>query len=214
MKTIEWYRNEDWNEEIQEDFFAHLKRSRSEYHRAQYLRIQAFHLKGTNIKQNIVVAKTLLEKCLLDYPNDSQRCQAYKTLAECKGFLGDIDGAIEDFRKAVNREFEYPGISCNSNTVFARFVTEQERQDLYDEVLGNLDKIKPRELVFPSQKYDAFFALAIIYEKKGGIELAKKFAKEAITELEKTSSGFSRHNLLGLVKKDKTFERMEKIINM
>lgn len=208
----DWFRNEQWSGEIEQDFFAHLKRSRDPYNKAQYLRIQAVHLCDTKKKENILIAKGLLEKCLADYPEDQQRSQAFKYLAKCHAFLGNSEEAVKEFRRAVQREFDYPQMKYNSNTEFARFVTEQENKGLYEEILHNLDQIKLGELAFPSQRYDAFFSYAVICENRGDIERAQKFAKEAITEYEKASSGFARHKLFGLVRKDESIRRMERIL--
>lgn len=42
MASEDWYRNERWGQEIEEDFFAKLKRSRSQ--KTQYVKIQAGYL--------------------------------------------------------------------------------------------------------------------------------------------------------------------------
>jgi hypothetical protein len=48
---IEWYRNTEWGKEIEDTFELKLKRARGGSSKAQYLRIQASYLLGTNDSQ-------------------------------------------------------------------------------------------------------------------------------------------------------------------
>ena len=43
----EWFRRKTWTQEDREAFFARLKRSRGLFHKAQYLRVQAYELAET-----------------------------------------------------------------------------------------------------------------------------------------------------------------------
>jgi tetratricopeptide (TPR) repeat protein len=212
MSDENWYRNKKWNKEIEDSFFARFKRSRGDFSRSQQLRIQGASLLGTKKKENVMVAKMLLERCDKDYPDDPFRAATYLDLAMCRAFLGDVVGAIEDYRRAVKREIDYPNMSCYSAIAFSYFVAEKKLEKYYDEILNELERMKTGSVVFPADRYRLLYSMAIIYQSKKDYEFAKKFALEAINEYEKTSSGFTRHKLFGLVKKDDSINEMKKIV--
>ena len=51
MASGDWYRNNDWNDTIETEFEARLKRSRGAFNKAQYLRIQASYLLDNSAKK-------------------------------------------------------------------------------------------------------------------------------------------------------------------
>ena len=72
MSKVEWFRRTTWTAADAADFAAHLKRSRSDFHKAQYLRIQAGHLHAVGVPELTAVALGLLGQLVTDWPSESQ----------------------------------------------------------------------------------------------------------------------------------------------
>ena len=66
----EWYRKQTWTKEDEEDFFQHLKRARGEFHKAQYLKIQAVTLYETRYEPYYDVSLALLDQYFHDFPDE------------------------------------------------------------------------------------------------------------------------------------------------
>ena len=74
MGREDWYRLTSWSESDQEAFFARLNRSRTLYHKSQYARIQAGHLKEAGyVKESLELLQRLYE----EWPHESQLPSAY-----------------------------------------------------------------------------------------------------------------------------------------
>ena len=65
----EWYRRKTWSKDNETQFFSKLTRAK-EHNRPQYLRIQAVELLETKQPENIEAARLLLEKVLIEYPEN------------------------------------------------------------------------------------------------------------------------------------------------
>ena len=70
MANEDWYRNKTWNNEVEADFEARLKRSRGAFNKAQYLRIQASYLLDISDKKTQLVGVSLMERLIRDYPTE------------------------------------------------------------------------------------------------------------------------------------------------
>ena len=76
----DWFRQTNWNKEIEEHFFEKLARARKES-RAQYLKIQAIELIETKNPTVLCAAEMLIQKLLNDYPeNKIDRTQCFLSL--------------------------------------------------------------------------------------------------------------------------------------
>ena len=62
MSKKDWYRNTIWNEEVEEFFFTKLKRSSTQFNKAQYLRIQAVYLKDKYPEVALQLLKEIIVK--------------------------------------------------------------------------------------------------------------------------------------------------------
>jgi tetratricopeptide (TPR) repeat protein len=196
----EWYRKSSWSEADKADFFAHLKRSRSAFHKAQYLRIQAGHLQMISTPESSRAALQLLDKVLAEFPEQITEFAAtcYQK-AECLETLGDFAGAVEAYRNALEFERRY---SNSTRTLawldFGCFAVRTRMKKIYDEVLAVLDEFKGR-LMFPFERYKYFGILAMISEAWGDSATARDFARKALTAAAVTDSGFRYHPTVGLV---------------
>jgi hypothetical protein len=195
----EWFRRTDWDVDVERDFFSRLKRSRSQFHKAQYLRIQAHELVRAGGPRRLRKALELIELLLDTYPDKSQIAAAHKTRADALAQLDDIEGALGALRASM--EAEPPGRppECGAYLAFGMLAVRAERRDLYPEALDALERQGGNE-AFPSMRYEAASIRAIAYEHLGLQTLAREHAQRAIAEAARTHSGFRYHPHVGLVK--------------
>ena len=83
----EWFRRTSWGRDAKEAFCARFKRSRSTFHKAQYLRIQALHLQETRQQPLVEAALDLLAELQTNHPDPSQLAQAHHQRAQCLDIL-------------------------------------------------------------------------------------------------------------------------------
>ena len=194
MGRDDWYRRSSWSDADQVEFFDRLGRSRSQFHKSQYLRIQAFHLEDNGLLKE---ALNLLARLQQEWPHESQLAQAYNQEASCYLKLGDRSSAISAFRRSIEQENK-GGITTNSRLDFLWLVATERLRDLYDEALEGLDDLSA-PLAFPIAEFRKAGALALIYGDCGQTEIAQKHAKTALEAAAKTNSGLRYHQNLGLV---------------
>ena len=109
MKKPEWYRRTTWTPDDKADFEAHLKRSRTSFHKAQYLRIQAVHLQQVGTDSMLHAAMELLDRMIRDYPEASQLSSAWQQRGQCLVDLGRHHDAIEAFARLCRPSGRRPG---------------------------------------------------------------------------------------------------------
>lgn len=108
MGKTEWFRRTTWTPEDQADFAAHLARSRTSFHKAQYLRIQASHLREVGRPAFAVAALQLLDQLLAEYPEPSELSMTHLQRAECLLDLGRSEEALGAFRRALSTQRQHP----------------------------------------------------------------------------------------------------------
>lgn len=195
----EWYRKTSWIKEDQDDFSARLRRCRSDYARAQYLRIQASHLQLLATPEMYKWALVLLERILNDFPDQSQLAMTHFQKAECFEGLGEPRRALELYRCALQAEREFRNRKTNAWLEFGWLVIRCGFSDVYAETLAILDEFKG-PLMFPVTCFKFFGILAIISDHNFDVVAAKDFAAKALTAASKNDSGFRYHPTVGLVK--------------
>ena len=200
----DWYRKTTWSEADQADFFAHLKRSRTAYSKAQYLRIQACHLEDVGSPEFLKASLTLLDKLLAEFPELSQLASAYGQKASCLAKLGNIDDAIVNYQRALQTERECPRVKTNAFMQFGRLVVENDLTKYFDEALNELKELDSRGIKFPYDIFQAFGIRSIIAVKRGETDKAKEFAKVALEAADKAHSGLRYHSTIGLVRDKET----------
>lgn len=200
--ATEWYRCESWTKAEEEHFFAKLGRARRDG-RAQYLRIQAFHLVESGDLRLLEAAESLLNKILTDFPDIRvQKSMTLDQLGTIYRIRGENDRALHYFKQAVDFEKEYPNVISGAHLSFAEIVVEESRLELYEEVEEMLvGEIEKGGVLFPTQRYITSSVFSIIYASKGDQEKAEIHAEIAESSaIAKTNTLWNpRKNKLGVV---------------
>src|SRR5262245_23774851 len=131
MGRHDWYRRSTWTANDQSEFRARLRRSRSPFHRAQYLRIQALYLETAGLLEPSI---ELLLEMLQNY-GDAERATAHYQLASCHEKAGRIPEAVEHLRLALAAEVARPTTQTLAWLAFGRVAVEHGLVDLFDEFL-------------------------------------------------------------------------------
>ena len=190
MSRGDWFRHNDWNLEIEEDFNAHLRRARD---KVQPLKIQAAILAETRP----AVAVRLLDR-YFESGDTLFIAQAHSTLAKARVNLGYVAGAAASFEAALQRETEFPNLKTNSFVEYPLLVAQHRLADRYHAALRVLESRKS-DLAFPVQEFMWHAACAIISSEQGSVTTAATEARAALAAAAKDSSDFRYHRSLGLV---------------
>lgn len=209
MSRDEWFRRTRWSEVDRDEFNARVKRCRGS--KAQYLRIQAFHLAEAGNDQASI---ELLDRLFVDVPDQTQLAAAHLQKAECLARLGQDEPAVEEFRAALQTERAFPNSRTSAWLEFGCFVVERRLTALYEEVEGVLDEFSAHwTLPLPIELYHYFAVRAHLVDAKGLTAEACDFARRALTEAAKEQSGLRYHPKLGLIgDADRRFTRKLKAL--
>lgn len=140
MSKADWFRRTTWSPADEAEFLARVKRSRTEFHRAQYLRIQAWHLAESGDPTLLVPAVKLLDLLITEHPDRSQLSLAHHQRATCLVDMGEVAEALNGFRSALAARSAYPGVESDAHLDFGEVVCALKRTDLFAEVAAALDE--------------------------------------------------------------------------
>ena len=153
----DWFRNLQWNADIEAAFDARLGRARD---KAQYLNIQAYALLGTHPR----IAAALCLRAI-DTGNPAQLARAGLYLGTAFAIDGDLDGAIDALEGAIEAERRAPLYRTAAYLDQALLVAVSRRADLYDLVLSRLEQ--ERRIPLADQHSSALIAWALIGGERG-----------------------------------------------
>jgi len=199
MRNQEWFRRRTWTDKDRQEFWSRLRRSRTRFHKAQYLRIQALHLETDADPPALDAALELLDTMLRDYPEEFEIAAAHKQRGSCLAKLGRRDEALNAFHAALDAESRFPGVQGLAYLDYAETVLQAERSDLYEDALSQLARRADKE-PFPNLQYRSGVAAAFLCERLGRTDEARAAATRALTAAAKTESPFRYHRKLGLVR--------------
>jgi tetratricopeptide (TPR) repeat protein len=206
MAVNPWFRRSAWSPSDRADFFARFARSRLG-NRAQYLRIQAWHLQQVGTEPMYEAALDLLNMLVADYPEPTQLSEAHSQRAACLAATGRTEEAILEYRTALGGQREFPNVIGYAYIEFAELVLELDRRELFSEALAVLQEFSGYEF-FPTNAYRMAAARAMLYDCLGQRQEAARFASLAIAAAAATESGFRYHRDLGLVDTDAESETL------
>jgi tetratricopeptide (TPR) repeat protein len=194
MGTRDWFRKQTWKNADQIDFNTRLARARAS-NRSQYLRVQAATLAEVGLHAN---ALELLDRYFQTHQDSIDLAQAWLQRAESSAALGNIESAVEAYRKSLQAQRIRPNVQTNAWLSYPWFVLENELERLYAEAMEVLSEFQC-PLLFPIQEYRYYGSLALLEQWVGRLESAMMHARNAIEASEQTHSKFPRHTTLGLV---------------
>ena len=125
----DWYRRTTWDSEGREAFFARLKRSRGQFHKAQYLRVQAIYLQDEYPNDALELLSMIRE----EFPEPFELASTYLQTAQCLVSIGKKIESVEWFRKVLDQEENHKGVQTQGYLDFPTFIVTEERKDLYPE---------------------------------------------------------------------------------
>lgn len=205
MGADDWYRGKRWNDAVREEFFKRLKRARSVYNQAQYLRIKADYLYDKKKPENLAAAIELVDTMISEYPDDTQLAAGNLLKAKCLQALGQTDDAAAAFQAAIQAERD-----CRTHKSFCwleygYFVVELGLKQRYAEVLDLFDEFQEdTSLLLVSDRYEYHAVLAVISAHRRRKKAARENAEAALAQAKKKHSGFRYHPTVGLVKNTDT----------
>ena len=191
----DWYRRKTWTKEDQIAFFDRLKRSRTQYNKAQYLRIQASYLED----DYPVEALKLLDIAISDFPEPSEISQTFLQKAHCLIAISKTTEGIEAFRDVLMYEKKYPKYQTEGYLDFPLFIIAHKKKELYEEAKEILLSHEDR-LLLPVDYYKYHTVLAIVEWDGKNIVNAKAHVEESRKAAAEKHSGFRYHPNVGLVK--------------
>ena len=184
MASDDWYRNNDWNEAIETEFEARLKRSRGAYNKAQYLRIQASYLLDNSDKNNQLVGLRLMNKLVADFPAEEFTLVfGQEQLGDYYFKTGDLDTA-EHFYRIVTEHYKTKnsrrGTSAMADLKLSETILNSNQTNKFEEAYKICKEHPVDELTFNSDKFYYAELMAQLCDKMNKTDEAKSFAKTAL----------------------------------
>jgi tetratricopeptide (TPR) repeat protein len=190
MPANEWFRNEEWNPEIENRFFEKLRRARD---KAQYLRIQALCLAESHPH----AALALLDRYFA-FGEDNDLAEGFYAAAKAYVSLGQTDEAIRWLKKALEQERQYSRLKTGAWSKFVLLVADQKLESHFEEALRVLAEHESG-FIFPVEVFQWHAAYALIRAAQDDLQAAKEHSIKALEAAERTHSGLRYHSQLGLV---------------
>lgn len=190
MARDDWFRNTQWDENIEASFQKKLARARQKSH---YLRIQAGYL----AERFPHSALRLLDQYFA-LGDDLEHAQAHVERATAYRSLGNVDAAIAAYEAALAREASFPNLLTQAYLELPYLIATQPIPARYQQALEVLDKGKTRPF-FHSERFRWHCSVALIRASMGQIPEAGNAARAALTAAAQTDSGLRYHPKIGLV---------------
>jgi tetratricopeptide (TPR) repeat protein len=208
MKPEEWFRRTEWTPQIATAFEERLRRSRTPFNKAQYLRIQGLTLIQTRQPALLRVGMELTQR-VLDQHSDSRGeiSQCHHTLGNAHESLGEYDRAIECYRKAWAYERKFPSSISGARGDLAMLIVKLGLRQDADEALAAIEPRYPGEDdIWPIVVMRKSFVRASVASWRGNAEQAAEHARVGLRAAAITRSPLRYHPTLGLAGKDNDSE--------
>jgi len=212
MGREDWYRSKVWDNKTRDAFEARLARSRTPFHRAQYLTIQGGALTSTNKRREVKAGRALLDRVIAEYPEEVMSvANAHFALAlsyERENRLGE---ASEHLRLCLiletGRNFKHRAELHLAEVLLAGSPSEAE----LNEAAALLD-IAAERVFFHVEAWRIAVAHARLSAKLKDAPGAAAWAEQALALLADNRPRLPRHPDVGLITTDAdTVDEMQKL---
>jgi tetratricopeptide (TPR) repeat protein len=194
MARDDWYRNADWNVDIEAAFRTRLSRSRNS--RPQHLRIQASCLAASHPQAALGLIDEYFET-----GDEFDVANAYCVKAEALLSLGRIGEAVDAYKEALHREQAHPQHISTARIDLPKLVAEHRISTEYEYALDILSsRFEALDHQFPSTRYVWNGSSALIAHDLGRVTEAREFAERALRAAAETESPFRYHRTVGVVR--------------
>lgn len=169
----QWYRNKDWNAEVEAEFEQRIARGRTQ--KAQHLMLQGQAL----IERHPDVAARLLERSI-GCNDEFHLNQANCYLAMAQLALGNIEAALLAYEAALEAQLRVRFVQTSAPLDYAFAVAWFGRAERYPVALPILEAVQPS--IFPGANLQADSARALILADLGEAEEARGRAVTALAD--------------------------------
>ena len=214
----EWFRNTDWNKEIEDFFELKLKRARGGHSKAQYLRIQAGYLLDS--KKHGQVGERLMRRLFSDYPDEKFSVTfGHEQLADFYFKSKQFDKSELEYKVVVDyyHSDNRSGTTGLADVKLADLILTTKQSDKYDyayKLITDDFKKSGGSVDLNDSKYFYCLSCARLANRLGLIENSKEFAKVAIDLSKITEPQFPRHKTVGIIKaKKQDLKELKKILD-
>ena len=190
MGKEDWYRNTQWNEDIEAAFRLRLNRSRGPFYKSQYLRIQGWILLSSADAACQRVGIALLNELVREYADQEETLgQRFEALTELGDYYYEKEAWEEAYVHYKNAVSIDPRITISQQHTIIGYIKsavlskhDADYPDCHERLL------KLEDPLFPYQSYDLGLAGALLYHAMGWSEAAGIYASIALKSLGLTSS--------------------------
>jgi tetratricopeptide (TPR) repeat protein len=193
----DWFQKQSWSQADQEDFWQRLARAR-EHNRGQYIFIQGYTLMEVG-PQYTTNAIALFDLVIDRYSDTISFVQALSAKATCLLSVGDNEGALTYYRRAIEQRRVKPSVETWAWLDFAWVVATKGISDRCEVALDVLDEFGNSKQLFPVLTFRLNGSRALILSACGLIDSAADAARAALAAADREASGLRHHQKIGIV---------------
>ncbi len=203
MSREDWYRNTEWSQETQDAFWARWRRSRSDFHKAQYLKFQGCTLANQPDLRIAENGRALLHQVIREFPNETMQVGgSWDGLGHSFEKHRMLNDALIAYKRCIDVFDAYTGnVDTGADIHFAYLVATEQMWEHIDQARAYInnridaDESNP----FPLHWFRIYAAKALIEHHRGNKLSACDAAREAIGAAEIKRTGLKYHSDLGVV---------------
>ncbi len=205
MANPDWFRSTTWDPQIEAEFEKRLKRSRTRYNQAQYLKIQGLSLLPSAEAQTRGKGVELLRRVLSDYPDESTEvAHTHECLADHFRSEGKYVEAEVEYREVLAYYAKTPSRTNTSGLAdlsLVEMILEAQAAEKYPEAkvtMQGLREARGESILFNSDVFRYHATWARLLARMGSSDEACQHARRALEVAQIRAPQFPRHPTVGI----------------